>query len=106
MAAELKSKVDKMIEENRVVVIGKSWCGFCRRARGTLERMVPDVTNWDIDTDGSESVVQDYLHKKTGQRTVPFVFINGEFIGGCDDLHRIPQPQLKQLINKKPAPSS
>lgn len=26
----------------------------------------------------------DYMKNKTGQKTVPMVFINGELLGGCD----------------------
>ena len=32
------------------------------------------------------AAIQDYLQKKSGQRTVPNIFINQEHIGGCDDL--------------------
>ena len=32
------------------------------------------------------AAIQDYLQKKSGQRTVPNIFINEEHIGGCDDL--------------------
>lgn len=32
------------------------------------------------------AAIQDYLHQKTGQRTVPNIFINQKHIGGCDDL--------------------
>jgi len=32
------------------------------------------------------AAIQDYLQQKTGQRTVPNIFINQKHIGGCDDL--------------------
>ena len=31
--------------------------------------------------------IQTYLAKKTGQRTVPNIFIKTKHVGGCDDLH-------------------
>lgn len=42
--------------------------------------------------------VQGYLKSLTGQSTVPFVYIEQEFIGGCSDLQKIPKDQLKQRI--------
>ena len=30
--------------------------------------------------------MQSYLQTKTGQRTVPNIFINGKHLGGCDNL--------------------
>ncbi|XP_021017842.1 glutaredoxin 2 isoform X2 [Mus caroli] len=32
---------------------------------------------------------QDALHKMTGERTVPRIFVNGRFIGGAADTHRL-----------------
>jgi glutaredoxin 3 len=32
------------------------------------------------------AAIQQYLAEKTGQRTVPNIFINQKHIGGCDDL--------------------
>ena len=40
---------------------------------------------------GEGEQIQNALQKKTGQRTVPNVFINKKHIGGCDDtfnMHR------------------
>ena len=52
------------------------------------------------------ALIQDYLYRKTGQSTVPFIFVNQQFIGGNSELQRIPLPQLKQLLNKSPAPTA
>nr|KAF6395253.1 glutaredoxin 2 [Rousettus aegyptiacus] len=35
------------------------------------------------------SQFQDALYKMTGERTVPRVFVNGTFIGGATDTHRL-----------------
>ncbi|KAH7696431.1 glutaredoxin, partial [Aphelenchoides avenae] len=44
------------------------------------------VVELDKRDDGNE--IQDYLAQLTGGRTVPRVFINGQFIGGGDDTAR------------------
>ncbi len=41
--------------------------------------------------------MQDALYDITSRRTVPQVFVNGEFIGGCDGAHTSTAfPFLKQ----------
>jgi glutaredoxin 3 len=47
------------------------------------------------------SAIQQYLAQKTGQRTVPNIFINKEHVGGCDDLHEAQASgKLKQMLSK------
>ena len=39
--------------------------------------------------------------QKTGQRTVPNIFINGKHLGGCDDILRAQQSgELEKLVGK------
>jgi len=40
----------------------------------------------ELDHESQGSEIQSYLLSKTGQRTVPNIFINGKHLGGCDDL--------------------
>ena len=43
--------------------------------------------------------VQAYLAQKTGQRTVPNIFVKGQHLGGCDDLMRASQSgELNKLV--------
>lgn len=45
------------------------------------------------------SAIQQYLQEKTGQRTVPNIFINEQHIGGCDDLMKLNgSGELKKLL--------
>jgi len=39
----------------------------------------------ELDQLDNGPAIQEALHEKSGQKTVPNVFINGEHIGGCDD---------------------
>ncbi len=49
--------------------------------------------------DGAD--IQDALLQKTGQKTVPNVFINGEHVGGCDNTIAAHQNgRLQFLLNK------
>ena len=49
--------------------------------------------------DGAD--IQDALLQKTGQKTVPNVFVNGEHVGGCDNTIAAHQNgRLQFLLNK------
>ncbi|KAF9528121.1 glutaredoxin, partial [Crepidotus variabilis] len=74
------------ITDHPVVIFSKSWCPYCKAAKALFSTEFPDVKpeilELDLRDDGAE--IQDYLLKKTNQRTVPSVFVNKEHIGGND----------------------
>ena len=47
------------------------------------------------------AAIQAYLKQLNGQGTVPHVYINQDFIGGCSDLQAIPASGLKSKIAGK-----
>ncbi|KAB5590902.1 hypothetical protein CTheo_5654 [Ceratobasidium theobromae] len=81
-------KVESAIANNKVVIFSKSWCPYCSRAKTTLKSRVSenDIAIFELDEmeDGTE--IQNYLHGKTNQRTVPNIFIRQIHIGGNDAL--------------------
>ncbi|KAI0652318.1 glutaredoxin [Trametes meyenii] len=84
----VKDLVESTISENKIAIFSKSYCPYCRRAKQLLQNKFPDVQTkiYELDEieDGSE--IQNYLYEKTGQRTVPNIFINKKHVGGCDDV--------------------
>jgi glutaredoxin 3 len=60
------------------------WCGYCARARGLLNRK--GVAFIDIDVDTDEAKREEMVARSGGGRTVPQIFIDGEYIGGSDEL--------------------
>ena len=59
------------------------WCPYCSRARALLDRKGIGYTDIDIYETGK----RDEMIKRAGGRTsVPQIFIDGEHIGGCDDM--------------------
>ena len=68
-------------------MFGKSWCGYCSRSIHLLKTLTSqEVVVHDIDLRSDGNEIQNYLYKKTGQRTVPNIFINSTHIGGHSDL--------------------
>ena len=63
-------------------------CPYCVRAKGLLKRKgVTAIT--EIDVSRSEEVREDMIRKAGGKRTVPQIFINGQHVGGCDELYQL-----------------
>jgi len=71
---------------NGVVVFSKTFCPYCARAKDDLSGagIVPVVVELDQRQDGQE--IQKALIERTGQKTVPSVWVCGRHIGGSDDL--------------------
>lgn len=62
------------------------WCPYCRRARALLERL--GIGYRDIDV-ADPAKRREMIVRAQGRRTVPQIFIGGQPIGGCDDLHAL-----------------
>lgn len=60
-----------------------SYCPFCQNAKRLLESKGYKYDEIKLDNDEKK---REELIAQTGQSTVPFVFIDGELIGGYDDL--------------------
>lgn len=66
-----------------VEVYYKDWCPFCQRALMLLDQK--GVAYTGIDVDGKPQL-QAAMAQKAGRSTVPQIFINGQPIGGYDDM--------------------
>ncbi|OJT08491.1 Glutaredoxin-1 [Trametes pubescens] len=82
----VKDLVETSISENKIAIFSKSYCPYCKRAKALLTSKFPDVPTkiYELDEIEDGSAIQDYLQEKTGQRTVPNIFINNKHVGGCD----------------------
>jgi glutaredoxin 3 len=60
------------------------FCPYCAHARALLERKGVDFTEIDIMEQPTRR--DEMIRRAGGRRTVPQIFINGEHIGGCDDM--------------------
>lgn len=59
-------------------------CSFCIHAKRLLESKGVDYIEYGLDFDPDEREMM--LRRSNGQRTVPQIFINGQHIGGYQDL--------------------
>jgi len=98
-----KDLVEKTIEENTVAIFSKTYCPYCRKAKNLLTSYpgldTSEVKIYELDEMEEGPEIQAYLSQKTGQRTVPSIFIKKKHIGGSDDLNRLDKSgELKKLF--------
>ena len=71
----------------RVEIYSTLFCPYCARAKSLLEKKGVAFTNIDVMEDTAR---RDEMVKRSGGRqTVPQIFIDGEHIGGSDDLYAL-----------------
>ena len=92
-------RVTRTVSEHSVVIYSKSYCPFCSRVKALLAGLGVKAQITELDLDSEGSAVQDELTSRTGQTTVPSVWVGGRFIGGCDDAYALhAQGQLKPKL--------
>ncbi|HLJ20928.1 MAG TPA: glutaredoxin 3 [Stellaceae bacterium] len=70
----------------RVEIYSTMFCPYCSRAKSLLERKGVKYENIDIIEDTSK---REEMVKRAHRTSVPQIFIDGEHIGGCDDLYAL-----------------
>ncbi|KTD32958.1 glutaredoxin Grx [Legionella nautarum] len=81
-----------------VIMYSTGYCPYCRSAKALLEKKGVQYTDIRVDEDPSK---RDEMIAKSGRHTVPQIFINGQHIGGCDDMYALDnQGQLDELLQK------
>jgi len=71
----------------RVEIYSTLFCPYCSRAKSLLDRKGVKYINFDMIEDGSKR--EEMLKRAGGRTSVPQIFIDGEHIGGCDDLYAL-----------------
>jgi glutaredoxin 3 len=81
-----------------VVIYTKASCPYCVSAKQLLDTKSVPYEEIRIDThpERIEEMIQ-----SSGRRTVPQIFIDGQSVGGCDDLYALQRAgELDKLLHK------
>ena len=71
----------------RVEIYTTPFCPYCHRAKALLDRKGVAYEEIDVMMDSAKR--DEMTRRSNGGRTVPQIFIDGQGIGGCDDLHAL-----------------
>lgn len=69
-----------------VLIYSTPVCPYCVRAKQLLTKKGVAFREIDVSNDPEARA---YLVEASGQRTVPQIFIDGQSVGGCDDLYAL-----------------
>jgi glutaredoxin 3 len=83
----------------KVLMYTTAVCPYCVRAEQLLNRKgVTEIEKVRVDL---QPELRAEMMEKTGRRTVPQIYINGEHVGGFDDLAELNQDgELDKLLAK------
>jgi monothiol glutaredoxin len=105
MSHPLVSKVEDIVKSSPVVIFMKGTpqfpaCGFSARACQVLRAAgVNDILGVDVLADDP---LWDALENYTQWPTVPQIFIQGKFIGGCDIVSEMyERGELQEILSQK-----
>ncbi len=71
----------------KVEMYTKMMCPFCIRAKSLLKSKGVKIIDIPAFMDASKRA--EMRERSGGRNTFPQIFINGQHIGGCDDLHAL-----------------
>lgn len=84
---------------NEVILYTTGYCPYCIKAKELLDRKKIIYTEIRVDL---QPELREEMIQKSGRRTVPQIFINGQAIGGCDDLYALEaQGTLNELLKNR-----
>lgn len=84
-----------------VIIYTWTVCPYCVRAKNLFKQK--GIEFQEINLDGKDDELHQ-LRQKTQWKTVPQIFINGEFIGGYTDLAALNQSgELDKKLAKSPS---
>jgi glutaredoxin 3 len=72
----------------RIEIYTTPFCGYCARAKGLLDKKGAAYEEMDVMMDEKKRAE---MRERSKRSTVPQIFINGQHIGGSDELAALEQ---------------
>lgn len=85
----------------KVEVYTTNYCPYCMRAKALLKSK--GVYFEEIDVTDDPELRAKMVELADGRQTVPEIFINGEIIGGCDELYALERSGELDMLLAQPA---
>ena len=105
--SDIHDTIKEQVTQNRVVLYMKGTpqfpqCGFSATVAEVLKRCgVTEYASFNVLQDES---LRQGIKEFSNWPTVPQLYVNGEFVGGCDIVREMYQSgELQQLLAKQPA---
>jgi monothiol glutaredoxin len=98
----LRTRISGLVAQNPVILFMKGTrrapqCGFSAQVVQILDELVPEYETVDV---LSSAELRDGIKEFSQWPTIPQLFINGEFVGGCDIVRALSESgELPQLLS-------
>lgn len=81
-----------------VEIYTRAFCGYCARAVALFNEKGVAFEEYDLSMGGPKR--NEMIERSGGRATFPQIFIDGQHIGGCDDLMALDSSgKLDELLN-------
>lgn len=81
----------------KVEIYTRRYCGYCVHAKQLLEDKGVDYVEYAVDA--APELRQEMMRRAPGAYTVPQIFIDGQAIGGCNELYALDRDgELDELL--------
>ena len=80
----------------KVEIYTTQFCPYCVRAKALLDSK--GVSYIEIKVDGARDVRQKMTRRAHGSSTVPQIFIDGDHIGGCDEMYALDRRRALDIL--------
>ena len=104
--SDAKERIDALVKANDIVLFMKGTvlfpqCGFSSRAVAILDHLNAQFETVDVLQDQE---IRQGIKEYSDWPTIPQLYVDGEFVGGCDIIREMYQTgELQQLLAKQPA---
>lgn len=69
----------------KIEIYTSPWCGYCLMAKKLLKKKGAEYVEFDVTSEPGKRA--EMAQRAGGLRTVPQIFIDGQHVGGCNELY-------------------
>jgi len=70
-----------------IEVYSGAFCPYCIRAKALLRKKGLDFVEYNVQSEPDKR--DEMLQRSGGARSIPQIFINNRYVGGCDELYAL-----------------
>ncbi|RVD90725.1 glutaredoxin [Tubulinosema ratisbonensis] len=75
----------ELLKEKKNIMIGKKVCPFCSKAKEILKEQGIEYHYISLEEKENAKIIKEAMDEQN-YRSFPLVFLDGKFVGGCDQL--------------------
>ena len=83
--AAVKARLDNLVSDNKVLMLSFTTCPFCIKAKECLDSKSAKYRVVELDQDADGKAIRAVMGETLGRTSVPAIWIDGQFVGGCND---------------------